>query len=902
MKKLLIFILLSGYLFGAIPSSGGGTAGDKTSAKFTEPTLEQVGDVSNYQQKINATNQQMKESVLGGSTKAGDSFFEPVNVSNCESSAVLKCPPLKGQFQGAGYVTMIDYINPKEGTVSCTVWDNSNDIFNTLNGPDLGTPLASETIKIRACEKKFSIEANRVTDQATENLREISKNRNAQLNNIANGYQDISKIGGKTYMDLGDWLDALVTIDGSRIDIQSSLAKGEIQTTPKYSITAPASILSGFTSNVKSLLGANNLTPAQIDKIIQDNKVLRDRNKNIANSQYVMFMGFFVEADKAINTLLSSLVAAFIIYNALIQWGWGTLSHKLTGLIAKEKGAPLKENHIHRFTTGVFIIIFFFSGSINKYEVKSLVTGASTEMAVKEQRVRDVVRFVFSVSNDLADELARIGISQYLKYITLTSGISGIDRIDSYTSERQILQNENKILSQVEAGMCSGTYNTAKYEEIVVDKFAKAKEEKVVATEELGYLEKMYEEMKKQNPKEKDMSVILQLKINPYAKSEKVFFQNVEHLELNPYSGEAGILTGVGNNFMSFSGCYNNRNKMLENNQRLNELDGIIKQIKDDFKSTNSLDRVKSLYEVMWKSYNELGYLSVAFLPATAVLVDSQGVLGDKTQRDSDNMSEETMDMQLARAIPMLALFGGENIKKMVEKTINYPLFAIKETYNASAVGAVLNKVGVGGVVNAAATGFIEYFTYYTTYQIINSLLNGAVIVLMVVGGILAFIMLTLQKLYVFISVIFLAIWAFHPQQTEKILSAVTKVMTVSFKTVLLVVSMFLLLFSMSLLDSLQYRLINDFFVIMESTGGMRDTLNPVTIILDWFANMFQPYVFYGLAHIIFILAKVYLIYIIIFKLPGYFIEIIDSKAEDLFDKATDKLSDVAQAATTKGL
>jgi hypothetical protein len=265
-------------------------------------------------------------------------------------------------------------------------------------------------------------------------------------------------------------------------------------------------------------------------------------------------------------------------------------------------------------------------------------------------------------------------------------------------------------------------------------------------------------------------------------------------------------------------------------------------------------------------------------------------------------MSEETMDLQLARAIPMLAIFGGAQIKQMVEKTINYPLFAIKETYNASAIGAVLNKVGVGGVVNATATAFIEYFSYYTTYQIINSLLNGAVIVLMVVGGILAFIMLTLQKLYVFISVIFLAIWAFHPQQTEKILSAVTKVMTVSFKTVLLVVSMFLLLFSMSLLDSLQYRLINDFFVIMESTGGMRDTLNIVTIILDWFTNLFQPYVYYGLAHIIFILAKVYLIYIIIFKLPGYFIEIIDSKTEDLFDKATDKLSDVAQAATTKGM
>lgn len=910
MKNIALILLLSGFLFGAIPTSGGGQSsviGDTRSAVYVEPTLNKSGSMDAYQQKVTASSDAIKSQIVGGTAKSGDSFFELITAASCSPDA-LKCPPLKAQYQGGSYVTMINYINPAEGKVGCTVYDTSNDIFEVRNGDDLGTPVISEVITVRACQKHFSPENNRVEDQSTSQLRDIANNRSKQLNSITSNYNTATEKGQVQFMDLGDWLDALATVDGSRIDIQSSLSKGQIATTSRYTLTNKGAFLNAD-ANIRDLISKQNpdLTPAQISKVITDTQVMRDRNKNVANSQYIMFLGYFVQADEAINTLLGSMMFIFIIYNAIIQWAGGTLSFKVNNLITganKQPSGP-KENHIHRGLAGLAIIIMFFSGTVEKYDVKDLVTGQVAEQEVKQQRIRDIVRIVFGASNDLSDELARIGIAQYLKYITLTSGISGVDRIDAYTTEKQTLLRENGILHRIESTMC-GIYNTQKYKEAVMKKNETMKKLETATTEEVEGLEKIYKELKKAQPQEKDYTAGLDLEVNPFPRTEKIAFQTFSDLDepLNPYSSEAGIYSGGGTMFMSMSGCYNNRAKILDNNQKIAEAEIEIKKIGEDFKSTMSLDRVRNLYDLMWRNYSELGYISVAFLPATAVLVDSQGVLGDKAKRDSENTATETMDMQIARALPVLALFGGENVKNIVAKTITAPLYALQDTYEKSLLGKALNGIGVGGLVSASATIGIEGFTYYTTYQIINSMLNAVTIIMMVVAGIIAFIMLTLQKLYVFMALPFLAIWAFHQNQDQKILLAVGKMITVSFKTVLLVVSMFLVIFSMSLIDSMEYRLINDFFVVMQSTPtvSIADTLNPFTIVSEWFKSTLQSYLFYGLAHVAFIFVKMYMIFVIVFKLPSYFIEIIDNKTEDLFDKATNNIQDVSEKVTTRGM
>jgi len=603
-----------------------------------------------------------------------------------------------------------------------------------------------------------------------------------------------------------------------------------------------------------------------------------------------MFLGYFVQADKAITSVLSGIVAIFLMYNIFVNWIGQSASQRLTSILNKNKTSGAPQNHAHRLIMGVGIIIIFFSGSVEKYQIKDITNGATLEAQVKEQRIRDIIRWVFSVSNSLSDELARIGIGSYLKHIATTSGASGVDRIDGYTSEKQILTNENILLKNIESSMC-GIYDTERYKEVLMEKNAKLKKEETATSEEATALQAILTTLKQQKPETKDFTAALDLEVNPFPKTEEIAFQTFDNDDspLNPYSSEAGVLTGgVTSMFMSMSGCYSTRQKILENNGRLKEVEEIIKKIKSDFQDTNNIENVKKAYNIMWKNYHELGYISVAFLPANAFLIDSRGVLGDKYKRDEENLANESLDMSIGKSVVLLSVFNASKIKEIIDQTLAMPFQAVRESYEKSIIGSAIDKVG-GAAAKVTIQQGVNLAEYTLIYKGIVGFLNTLVLVVMITSSILAFTLLFLQKFWAFMSVIFIPIYAFHPKQEEKVIAAAGKIIAVAFKTVLLTITMFLVIFSLSLFETLELRLVNDFFVTIQSTP-LADTWNPITYFMSFADRILIQYIFLGVSFIVFIFVKIVLIVTIIFKLPGYFYELIDAKVEDMGDKMIDTI------------
>ena len=86
------------------------------------------------------------------------------------------------------------------------------------------------------------------------------------------------------------------------------------------------------------------------------------------------------------------------------------------------------------------------------------------------------------------------------------------------------------------------------------------------------------------------------------------------------------------------------------------------------------------------------------------------------------------------------------------------------------------------------------------------------VVTVIVVGAAFVFSLLFIEKLFAFISLMFLVFYTFHKNQEEKVLNSVVKVFAVAFKTVLITTCIILSVFSLSLVDKFEIIMLNEFF------------------------------------------------------------------------------------------
>jgi len=871
MRKILLifYLLISTNLMAAIVD---GT--DTQTVKETEDTTlnKTVTDMKKISKNVKLQIKKTRNKLKKGEEEEITKYFNYVPKTTCSSAEDMICPPLTLTFK-KDHVVMIDYINPIAGEVKCSVYkkDEDEDLWTNWNKEQQMASVYSEVFVHKICISKFS-EANNIDNTGTINdIREIVKERERELENIRLSYEvDFTANGGEKFLDMGDWLDALATVDAEKIDIEKTLKQGIINTTENYTTIPNGMIASGYKAAFESVLRNNNGDMAERDrqKIISDSIAYSSKVKHIADSNYVMYLDFFTNANSYINEIVVVLLILLLLKN-LSSWGLKTTTENFSK-------TQNRQNHTHRAILGFSVLLLFFVGENNVINIPDS-EGTSKEIEVKSQRIQTLVRELYSFTNELSDGLTRIAITSYLKNLSSTTGHGSLAEVNSLSSELLILEKENEMLYSIDETMCRVVYN----EDILINslkiyrrELSRQRNLTISRGEFTGVRDTnsfsnaldqtMYEfsggfyglgsggvygEDHRLREQE-DIEIIL----NHFPSSEREAHAISYLAKTNAYDdGGGGFVKDdyfrssefeKKNQWLALSGCSYNKKQIILNNKKLDYIETKLKSISKGDEFEKRKVAIKNANEILWKNYAELGYVSMVFLPATSLIID-----------EKENYDEESTLKKISKALPILAMMNGSG----VTDTINNVIGGFSLTKPLSALAA---------------------------YELIMKMLDVIPMIILIVSGIVSFIIISLLKLWAFMALIFVVIYAFSESQEEKIWGAISRVFIIGFSSVLLVVSLFLTIWAMSLVDNLEHILISNFFDAML-------TLSDESI---------TTYVVYGVSHALFILAKILLTLAIVFKLPKYFYDILGVKADDASEGFQNYMQESITRQGTKGL
>ena len=859
----------------------------------------ETGNLNDYLSGAVSRISKTTNKILDGedTTETETRYFESATSTSCTTVQDLICPPLVPSKK-ENFVTKINWINPKSGQVSCSVYsiNQDGDLWNSWKKESVIQSDFTQIFTRKVCKNTFSETGNFDKTTEIENMRILAISREAELKDIKFQYSSENMADtGKTYLDMGDFLDSLLTIDPEKIDIEKSLKQGEIHTMEGYTIIPNDSVIDKFQSSLTEMIRnknntywnifqkndnwitmpTNTISTDEIDAELVKHELSNTRIKDIANSNYIMYLRFFIESNDILNHSINMFLAIFLIYNILIGYGFKHVTSLFHDL-------QKHENHSARLIGGFSLLLLMYVGNANvlKFEDEN---GQLKEIEVKSQRVQVLLRSIFSVSNEMADKLAEVAISSYLDTLMgSTKGLASLDMINSLSSEKMSLIKENKLLKSIETDMCQATYNTVNLTNSLSRFRAESKNDD--SNFDVKY-EKEWWKIFAAN------DVTQQIVINPYPINE------IEAVAL-AQKNKTGVYDDSGDNFvnknyfryskfhetkqwLSMGGCSSNRKKLIENNRRIYVISEKLKVISDSKGHDDIMARLRNVNTVMWKQYHELGYISVALLPATAMLINQQQSLGDA------NIDEDkTYLQQLQESVVVLSLFGGKSIADLFKNVIPNP---------AKLVSSIPI---IGGFADEISNTIKSSISYIMAYKVIYLILDTIVMVILISSGLLVFLLLAIQKAWVFVAVLFSVIYAFSASQEEKILAVFSKVIAVSFKSSLFVFAIFFTIWGLSMMDSFETLIVTDFLNMVQI--HMADSAD--TFSIDGATNELQYYVLQGLLHVVFIVVKLILMYSIIFQFPNYFYEAIGVGINQAGEAFQDKVLQRNESQTMKGL
>lgn len=826
-------------------------------------------------------------------------FEEFKNDTNCLVSSIV-CPDLTPRFAET-HVSILDNFNLRSGVMMCSVHN-----IDTLSRNE-NKPIYKKNFIVKSCVQELGELKNNQIDDPIQGMINTAADRDAELKELKLSYlQDFQQTGTEKFLDLGDWLDALATVDAEKINIEASLNQGQIQTTTGFTTVPNATVLEKFEQAAKSLflsraeLGDYSaLSSSEIDALLIQNNMLDQRNKELADSKYLGYLGFFTKSNEYLMQVLNMLLIFAILHNV---FGWIFKSAS-----AKASGYKMQENHVHRGVFGTLVLVIFFAGTSSQLNVQTPTSSGedpiSTTIKIENTRAQDFVRIVYGFANEISDNLAKIGIEEFLNSSALDSGVFDEKTIRALNTEKNILLKENEMLKMLEFQTCQNQFDITLLQndlqnyrqEVLKQKSPDLKfTEKVIDPSLSKDVLDFYDRYNVQNSdhisyRTHDQSGLF-TKINPYPKSDREAFAMSAHSLNTAYSGTGGYLKNEltsGQNYHSFQSCNAILMKILNNNSGINKIEK-----KLDFSGDSSLheyriEKLKSTHEIMHKNFAELGYLSMIYLPATSFINGKDEDFQNSKLMSFDEESETDYLQEVAKAAPLFLLFNGKAIADTLHDLLPTSWFP-----------------GLSAAVRP--------LSYYLTIEFIEHALEVIVILTLICSAIISFILLTLHKLWGFFALAFLPIWAFHENQESKIMDALSRILIVAFKTILLVVTLFLAIWSMSLAQNMEDILLGTFFNNMQagvaSVGVMEDapwwvsSANIVERYVTNFAQNIRNYAILGLSTLVFTILKIYLIITIIFKLPNYFFSLLGIDAEDLGDKMQEQLQEVARRESMRGI
>ncbi|MCD6257971.1 MAG: hypothetical protein J7J31_00045 [Helicobacteraceae bacterium] len=837
-------------------------------------------------------------------------FFQNVEMPHCEVPNDYVCPPLVEVKAKEGYRTRLDSVDLTTGRISCSVLQPVSG-FSTLTQNTESRVLHNQSFVNQACVQKYSKSnpENKDTNEDIERLKQENALFLEELQQQEFKYTvDYKKSGDDEFLDLADILDGLVSFNPEIFNLEETLLTRDLKTRTGYTTLPNDTIVEKLNSSLKSFSDIWDGDGWSEDRFYQVERGarIRDASAAVANSSYFMLLDFWLKSGDLINDIALALAFIIVFFNTVSTWAMPSITAKMANL------QHHRENSLHRGFAGGFLLVLLFTGEVEKlnieYESKSegLI---KSEIIVQQSNLQALVQLLYSETNWAADSFTEISIRSFLNSMNSSTGLFDAAQIDALATEAIILEKESEKLKVIDLEMCAANFDLKVSEDLL-----------------RRYRTSTLEEF------EGDSRLISSLGYNPYPKSEREAQAMMGKSLVSPYNSsssnyDSGVVEKDAMQFfraadyspLSLSGCYYNKKKMISNDSRLKEIEKQLEMAKSTVQKQAKVEYLKLINEIQWSLFAKLGYLSISFLPATSMLIDDIGIIGDleKTERgiddavaakDEDMITELSADAlkSISEDIPYLTMLGGYQLAKLIHPLKNKIIDgAIDKFGKASAVATLGTSVVASRALIIARKlkvgkngDEIDILDVQIAAMIIKSIFKSLIITTLIVGSLMLFLLLFIEKLFAFISSIFLIIFAFSKNQEERITAAIGKIMVVAFKTVLIVICVFLGLYSFSLVNTFEMIFVEHFFNSMDSienaSWAYKIAEFDVSNIMTMIGLFFQKYIFYGVAKFSFMILKLALAVQLMWKMPNYIVELIYERIHGVSDSVGESL----QAAT----
>lgn len=884
------------------------------SEELTDQAVHNTTLVEVEKSNTDSTYKQTWEENRKGKVLEETKYFKDVVRGFCETPDDYVCPPLLDDKAAEGFRTRLNSVDLTTGRISCSVLAPIP-LYAPLT-KETETVIFSKTFVNQACVKKYSTARNIDTSDSVKELKQENELFLEELKQQEFKYVvDYKKSGDDEFLDLADTLDALVSFNPEKFNLEETLLTRDLKTRAGYTVLPNDTVIEKINDTFKSfseIWEGSGWDSSRFLNEIETQARIRDASASVANSSYFMLLDFWLKAGDIINDIALALAFLIVFYNTTATWAMPALTAKISGL------QHHRENSLHRGISGAFIIILLFTTEIQKLNIQyeSKTDGiVKSELIIQQSNLQSLIQMLYSETNRIADAFAEVGIRAYLNSMNASTGLFDGAQIDALATERMILTQEQEKIKQIESEMCYANYDVKS----ITDTLKKYR---------TGTLEEL----------EKNPDFISSLGANPFPKSEREA-QAMSSKTISPYNPIGSYDSGVvkkdampkfrAANYspMSLSGCYANKKKMIENDSRLREIEEQLETAKSVAQKQAKVEYLKVINEIQWSLFAKTGYLSISFLPATAMLIENIGIIGDleKTSRAIDdavaakdegalNEIATSSIKSIAEDVPFLAILGGYQLAKLIHP-IKEDLIsgAIDKIGNVSAVATLGTSVIVSRAIKIAHkvsqklkfdNDQIDVLDLQIAAMIIKSIFKSLIITTLTVGSLMLFLLLFIEKLFAFVASIFLIIFAFSKNQEERITAALGKIFVVGFKTVLIVVCVFLGMYSLGLVSTFEMLFIENYFnsmdMIENASWAYKISEFDVSNIMTLISLFFQKYIFYGVAKFSFMMLKLVMAVSIMWKMPNYVIELVYERISSVSDGVGDTLQAATQQHTAR--
>lgn len=737
-----------------------------------------------------------------------------ISMPSVNSSTIYAMPTTK-----SGYTPQIDSINPKTGTITFRVYDETNWFF--LNG-------------IRSYENNALKKVLSLSDDANKEIDSIVSARENQLENRSNQavkkyYDDLSayktQLDGlfekmnststngsyfKEFLSLSKFVVACLTLDNTVINIEQSMSTKSMVLQSRYSMNIGDSLTTAQNSQSASLANAK----------------LQEYIKKFSIKTFFFVLEWQKENNKLIQQIKMFMIGIFL-----------PLTIGYTGLTKLTKYAQKISDFDDLGEKGIVLVIIF----VIFFIPSTIYNKGDSSNQMSQTRYQSWAVDIARKGVGFADRMTINTISSYSQWQMNNLGIvSNEDLKTAYTAQVKTKLN-HELYDTIFQNQCTGKYDFTKLAEI--HSYIQNNDMIFFSDDEFKTAQKNWEK-KERTPfpfgnqallwrsstmptlsltacsqLERDLRIL-----KNDMKEYEAFNAKLENMKNGDVSNDVALLTTINSDGMSYATSLGFMYAPFILMQ-----DYFVQNITDDSSPLSSVknnERFRDFQDDKFKS-SVIEWLKDSYFPNDIAFGYIADYAGEKM-------------VTILKAMPYKVI----PFYSPIQDSIYIPIHNAMLLATDSIIGKSLSLADV----------FMYAISTYTAYQITDSVLQFTPAFVMIVAGVWGFVFYAISLfIYYYVSPFLLA-YALGAQQTEALRSFISRGVVLAFKPIMLVMSVVVALVAVDLTQEI-LSFTED--VIMQNLISTYD-------VSGWKFIMFT--FFQGLFHVISLVVKSAMAFVLVFK------------------------------------